>query len=95
MIKRVIDQLGRVTLPSSMRKQLEIVSGETEIEITFASDAIIVRNPNHKPKKELTEAIGIIDKEIEAAKALNPQMAIGMLRIKELIAREIGGCTNE
>jgi len=36
---------------------------------------------------DLIEIIKIIDKEIEFAREINPQMALGMLRIKELIIK--------
>jgi len=36
---------------------------------------------------DVTEIIKIIDKEIEYAKEVNSQMALGMLRIKELIIK--------
>ena len=36
---------------------------------------------------DMTEIIKIIDKEIEFAREVNSQMALGMLRIKELIIK--------
>lgn len=37
----------------------------------------------------LKEAIRIIEKEIEYAKAVNPQMAMGMCQVKEKIENRI------
>lgn len=40
-------------------------------------------------EKGLKKAIEIIDKEIEFAKKVNPQMALGMSQIKMLLKKEL------
>ncbi len=90
-LKRTVDPLGRVVLPKEIRKDLEIVDGETQLAITVENDAIVLRNTRLSVPKTLDKAIVIIDQELEFAKQVNPQMAMGMTRIKELIERELQG----
>lgn len=87
-IKRTIDLLGRITLPREIRKEFQIIDGETELAITVEDEAIVLR-PAGKTSKDLKMAVDIIEREMQFARGANPVMAMGMLRIKELIEEEL------
>lgn len=48
----------------------------------------LAQQPNHY-KIGLKKAISIIEKEVEFAKTVNPQMAMGMNQVKMLIEKEL------
>lgn len=87
-IKRTIDPLGRITLPREIRKDFQIIDGETELAITVEDEAIVLR-PAGKTSKGLSVALDIIESEMQFAREVNPVMAMGMSRIKELIEEEL------
>lgn len=82
-IKRIIDPLGRVVIPRSMRKDLEIVDGQTEISVVLEDGYIILKPCDKKEDPRFKEIINIINHEI--AQTQNPFALAGMKKLKAAI----------
>ena len=71
-------------------EKCKILDSLYDLYIDFALNKNEIRNKeitNIAVKLDVNEIIKIIDKEMEFAREVNSQMALGMLRIKELIIK--------
>ena len=62
MIKRKLDDLGRVCLPAEMRKEIGLENG-SEVNIGLEDNKIILTNPKGmKSREEIKEKIQTVDR---------------------------------